>query len=172
MQGERNLSIENTSHGESRLVRKTIILLGFPAPKKGNDTPREDMEALEKFLSRHHECHGARFVWRHFLPCCDGARLPHPQTLADLGVAAIEERRRQLIERDYCQRPVNSYDYRWRFVDDPDHVYVLETNVRMNKWYSGKVALASRGRARWKTREPLRQIRPRYRRTRLRRLEG
>jgi len=100
------------------------------------------MEPLEKFMSRRHRYHGARFVWRHFRPCACNPEFaevrPHPQTLDDLGVEAIEERRRRLIERDYYRRPVNSYDYRFRFADDPEHVHVLESNVRMLKFYSGK----------------------------------
>ncbi|AGO84768.1 hypothetical protein psal_cds_769 [Pandoravirus salinus] len=121
------------------------------------------METLDKFLARRHRRHGARFVWRHFTPCCDETLTPHPGTLASLGVGVIQERRRRLIERDYHQRPVNAYDYRWQFADDPDHVHVLDSNVRMNKcywgrwhWYPGgiesrlyTIAAADNDRTRW-----------------------
>lgn len=96
------------------------------------------MESLDEFLSKRRASHGARFVWRHFRPCCDTDSLPYPETLASLGVSFIKERPRTLVERDYHERSVNSYDYRWQFADDPDHVHVLESNVRMNKLFSGK----------------------------------
>ena len=100
------------------------------------------MEPLKDFMRRRCVSWGSRFVWRDFEVCaCDpeyDERSPYPQTLEDLGVKEIEERSRRLIEKDYNENQVYSYDYRFSFDNEPGYVYILESNVRMNKFFSGK----------------------------------
>jgi len=53
-------------------------------------------------------------------------------------VDKIFEYQRELIERDYHQYKVHTYDYYFTLKNDPNILYSLQTNIRMNKYYTNR----------------------------------
>jgi hypothetical protein len=85
------------------------------------------------------------YAWKNFKPCCSECRetnedvinyYSHMKKLLE-SVEGILEIPRRLVERDYWYQKVYVNDYYFTMPNDGNY-YVVQTNIRMNKYFSGK----------------------------------